>query len=197
MIRVFWALLFVLTLCSGAAWAAAQTAERIAVVDVERVFRESTPGRAGEAHLGQAREILQKGMDDLIALYKGKEDTDEAKAAMRDVQGALERQFAAERHAMQQVLTASLAGVIKAWFTANAQSSAIHAVAPASVFFAYSPALDITDAIIREMNSEKPTFPALPTVTVKANPQASGTDKAKGKGGTAAPAKQPAKPKAQ
>ena len=189
MTRVFFALVFVLTLYSGVAWAAGQ-AERLAVVDVDRVFRESAPGRAGEAHLGQAREVLQKGMDDLIALYKGKEDTDEAKAAMRDVQATLERQFGAERLAIRQVLMASLESVVRAWFTANAQSSAIYAVAPAGSLFAYNPALDITDAIIREMNPEKPAFPPLPTVTVTANPQQTpGTDKASpakpGKSGSA------------
>jgi len=139
-------------------------------------------------------------MDELKELYKGKEDTPEAQTALRDVQAALERQFAAERHAVRQVLTAVLEKVVREWFTANAQSAAIRAVAPAGVFFAYSPVLDITDAVMREMNKEKPEFPALPTVKVQANPnpqEKPGTEKASpaksGKSGTAAPAKTPAK----
>ena len=193
MTRVWCAALLVWALFSGAAWA-----ESLAVVDVERIFRESVPGKAGEAHLAQARDILQKGLEELRALYKGKEETVEAKAALRDGQAALERQFAADRHAVRQVLSAHLENVVRVWFAVNVKGSAIRAVAPASVFFAYSPALDVTDIIMREMDKEKPVFHALPTVTVKANPQASpGQQATPGKGGSAVPARPPSRSRTQ
>ena len=147
-------------------------AEGLAVVDVERIYRESAPGKAGEVHLAQARDILQKGLDELRTLYKGREETAEAKNVLREGQAALERQFAADRLAVRQVLAAHLENVVRVWFAANAKGSAISAVAPASTFFIYSPALDVTDAVMREMDKEKPVFHALPTVTVKANPAA-------------------------
>ena len=189
MARICCVLLFVLAFFSGAAQGAG-----LAVVDVERVFRESVPGKAGEAHLAQARDVLQKGFEELRGLYKGKEDTAEAKAALREGQAALERQFAADRLAVRQKLTAYLENVVRIWFAANAQRYAINAVAPAGALFAYSPALDVTDAVMREMDKEKPTFHALPTVTVQANPAASPTEKTSpqanpGKGGAVAPAR--------
>ena len=159
--------LLVLAFCSGPV-----RADGLAVVDVERIFRESTPGKAGEAHLTQARDILLKGLDELRAIYKGMEEKPEAKAALREGQAALDRQFAADRLAVWQVLTAHLEHAIRIWFGVNAQGASINAVAPASALFVYSPALDVTDAVMREMDKEKPTFHALPTVTVKANPQA-------------------------
>ena len=167
MARICSVLLLALTLFSGVAQGAG-----LAVVDVERIFRESVPGKAGEAHLKQARDILQKGLDELRALYKGKEDTAEARGALRDGHAALERQFAADRLTVRQTLSAHLENVIRVWFAVNAKSSAINAIAPASAFFAYSPSLDVTDAVMREMDKEKPTFHALPSVTVKAKPQA-------------------------
>ena len=167
MLRIVCTTLLVLAFFSGPA-----LAEGFAVVDVERIFRESVPGKAGEAHLGQARGILQKGLDELRNLYKGKEDTAEAKTALREGQAALERQFAADRLAVRQVLAAHLENVVRVWFAANAQRSGTRAVIPASALFAYSPTLDITDAIMREMNKETPAFPPLPTVTVQPNPQA-------------------------
>jgi outer membrane protein len=186
MMRLFCLILLVVALCSGAA-----RAEGLAVVDVERIFRESVPGKAGEAHLAQVRSILQKGLDALRDLYKGKEDTAEAKAALREGQVALERQFAADRLAVRQVLTAHLENAVRVWFAVSAkQGPAVRAVAPASVFLIHSPTLDATDDVMREMNKEKPTFHALPTVTVKANPQTE-----PGKEAPAAPAKPTARPR--
>jgi len=180
---------------SNAAWA-----EGLAVVDVERIFRESAPGKAGETHLGQARDILQKGLDELRAFYKGKEDTAEAKAALREGQAALERQFSADRLAVRQVLAATLENVVRVWFAVNAKNLTISAIIPASSFLTYSPALDVTDAVMREMDKEKPVFHALPSVTVKANPQAAQESSPKatpGKGGSAAPARTPSRSRTQ
>jgi Skp family chaperone for outer membrane proteins len=179
MTRATCALLLVLTLFCSAAHANA-----LAVVDAERVFRESLPGQTGEAHLTQVRNILQKGLDDLRKLYQGKENTAEAAAALREGQAALERQFAAERQAVRQVLAAHLENAIRVWFAVNAKSSAISAVAPASAFFVYSPTLDVTLAVIEEMNKAKPTFRALPSVTVQAPSKKAGPQ-----GGIGAPAR--------
>ena len=191
MTRAACAILLVLAFFCGEA-----RAEGLAVIDVERIFRESAPGKAGEAHLQQARAILQKGMDELRLLYKGREDTAEAKTALREGQAALERQFAADRLAVRQVLMAHLENVVRVWFAANAKGSALRAVVPANALFAYSPALDVTDAVMREMDKEKPTFHALPTVTVKANPPAVGKA-APGKGGAPAPERPPGRARTQ
>ena len=166
MTRVACVAVFMLLTFSGAAWGA----ERIAVVDVERVFRESAPGKAGEAHFEQAREILQKGMDELRALYQGSESSPEGEAALREGRAALERQLAAERQAVRQVLTEALQRAITSWFdAAGGRRQSISAVAPASAFFIHSPAIDVTSAVILEMNKEQPVFHALPTVTIRAN----------------------------
>ncbi|MDR0239414.1 MAG: OmpH family outer membrane protein [Deltaproteobacteria bacterium] len=188
--RAHCAALLLLTLCGGAA-----RAEGLAVVDVERVFRESAPGKAGEAHLMQARDILQKGFEELRDLFKGKENTAEAEAALREGRAALERQLAADRLAVRQVLAAHLENVVRVWFAANAKGAALRAIAPASAFFVYSPALDVTDAVIREMDKETPSFHALPSVTIKAKPEAH--EKASpGKGaGSAAPTRPQGRPR--
>ena len=193
MMRVYCTALLVLVFFSGVA-----RAENFAVVDVERIFRESSPGKAGEDHLKQAQDILQNGMDELRNLYKGKENTDEAKVALRDGQAALERQFVAERQAVRQVLVATLENVIRVWFAVNAKDRAINAVVPASAFFAYSPAMDVTDTVMREMDKENPVFHALPTVTVKANPLANPSQQATPgkKGGFAAPMRSPGRTRA-
>ena len=192
MARLCCAVLIATALCCGAA-----RTEGLAVVDAERIFRESAPGKAGEAHLQQARDILQKGLEELRGHYKGKEDTAEAVAALREGQAALERQFAAERLAVRKVLAATLENVIRVWFAVNVKSGAISAVAPASAFFAYSPALDVTDAIMREMDREKPAFHALPTVTVTTNPAAKPEAGPQASPGKSGPARQPARLRTQ
>ena len=191
MARFCGAVLIAVALCGGAA-----LAEGLAVVDAERIFRESAPGKAGEAHLQQARDILQKGLEELRGHYKGKENTAEAVAALREGQAALERQFAAERRAVRQVLATTLENVIRVWFAVNAKSGAISAVAPAGALLAYSPALDVTDAVLREMDKEKPIFHALPSVKVSTNP-AAGPQANPGKPDPAAPARPPARLRTQ
>ena len=150
----------------------ARAAERLGllVVDVDRIFHESVPGKAGEAHLEQVRDTLQRGMDQFLALHEGMED-DEAQATLHEVQAALERQFAVERLAVQQVLATHLEQVIRTWFAvASERRNAPRAVVPASAFFVYNPNMDITDVIMVEMNKVRPVFPSLPTVTVQPNP---------------------------
>ena len=103
-----------------------------------------------------------------FTLYQGSENTPEGETALREGRMLLERQFAAERQAVRQTLTVSLEKAIKAWYdAANAKEATISAVAPASAFFLHSPALDVTDAVMREMDKEQPVFHELPTVTVR------------------------------
>ena len=170
MTRAVCALFLILMMFSSTA-----QAERIAVVNVERIFRESAAGKAGEAHIRKVQDILQKGMNDLQAAYRGKENTPEGAASLREGRAALDRKLATERQAVLQVLTVSLEKAIKDWVsTPAAKQRSISVVAPSHAFFFHSPGLDVTDFIIPEMNRARPSFPPLPTVNVRAgNPQTS------------------------
>lgn len=152
-------------------------AESIAVVDTNRILLESTPAKEGEAHLIKVREVLQKGLDDLQALYKGKEKTAEAQTAIRQGYQALEQQLAVERQAVLQVLGAALDTSIKGW---RGKNTKYLVVISAQALLDSAASVDVTTAVMQEMNKQKVTFPALPTVQLtppkkadtKAAPQA-------------------------
>ena len=164
MTRAVCALFLILMMFSSTA-----QAERIAVVNVERIFRESAAGKAGEAHIRKVQDILQKGMNDLQATYRGKENTPEGAASLGEGRAALERKLAVERQAVLRALTASLEKAINDWVnTPAAKQRSISVVAPSHAFFFHHPSLDVTDAIMPEMNRARPAFPPLPTVNVRA-----------------------------
>lgn len=138
-------------------------AANMAVVDTARVLAESRPGKAGEAHLQKVRGVLQQGLDDLKNAYRGKENTREAQAALQSGYVALERQMAAERQAVLQVLGKALDEAVKEWRTANGKYDI---VISRQTLLDSAPSVDVTGAVMKEMDKQKPQFPALPTVQV-------------------------------
>ena len=78
-------------------------ATEIAVVDAERILAQSTPGKKGQEHLNEVQKVLQKGYNDLVALYRGRENSPEAQEIIRQGQAALEQQMAVERNAVLAV----------------------------------------------------------------------------------------------
>ena len=147
-----------------ASLSAAAFATEIAVVDTEKLLVQSEPGKLGQAHLEAVQKVLQKGYNDLLALYRGQENTAEAQNAVAQGQAALERQMEVERAAVTSVLQSELMASVEAWRKKNPK---FHAVMARQLLLDAAPRLDVTDAVMKEMNRRKPKFAALPTVTVK------------------------------
>ena len=147
-----------------AALAGTAFATEIAVVDTEKLLVQSEPGKLGQAHLEEVQKVLQKGYDDLRALYRGQENVPEAQNAIAQGQAALERQMEVERAAVTSVLQSELTAAVEAWRKKNPR---IHAVLARQLFLDAAPKLDATSAVMKEMNKRKPKFAELPTVTVK------------------------------
>lgn len=150
-------------LCLSLVMADTSHAENLAVVDVNRILVESVPGKAGEQHLQKVQEILQKGLEDVQKLYKGKENTAEAQRALREAYAALERQMVVERQAVLQVLGGLLDKAVKDWRAANKKYLA---VINSQMLLDADKSLDVTAAVMKEMDRAKPVFPDLPQVTV-------------------------------
>ena len=145
------------------AMAAAASATEIAVVDTEKLLSQSEPGKQGQAHLGAVQKVLQKGYDDLRALYRGQGNTAEAQNAIAQGRAALERQMEVERSAVMAALQSELMASVEAWRKKNPK---FHAVIARQLLLDAAPKLDVTSAVMKEMNRRKPKFAALPTVTV-------------------------------
>lgn len=140
-------------------------AAEIGVVDTSKVLSESKPGKAGEAHLQKVQVVLQKGLDDLQKIYKGKEKSAEAQNAIREGYVALERQMAAERQAVLQVLAGCLEKAVKEWRSDNKKYDI---VISRQTLLDSAASVDVTTSVMKEMDKQKAEFPELPTVKVTA-----------------------------
>lgn len=140
---------------------ASHAIDGLAVVDTNRILSESQPGKAGEAHLTKVRNVLQKGLDDLQKIYKGKEKTAEAQGAIRQGYMAVEQQLATERQAVLQILSKALDTAVQEWRKGNKK---VQAVVSKQMLLDNDAEIDVTTAVMKEMDKQKPTFPPLPNV---------------------------------
>lgn len=160
--RIFLPLLALL-LTAGLVMTTPAQAADIAVVDTAKILSDSKPGKAGEAHLQKVQVVLQKGLDDLQKIYKGKEKSAEAQNAIREGYVALERQMGAERQAVLQALAGGLEKAIKEW---RAENKKYDIVISRQNLLDSSASVDVTASVMKEMEKQKVEFPALPTVQV-------------------------------
>lgn len=135
----------------------------IAVVDTGRMFSQTAPATAANAHLQQVQAILKKGLEDLQRLYKGKENMPQARQALEQGRAALEQQLIAEQRAVQAILHGLLQESVKEW---RSKQKNVLLVMPAADALDSDASLDVTDAVVQVYNTKKPIFPALPTVTI-------------------------------
>lgn len=135
----------------------------IAVVDTASLFSQSAPAAAGNAHLQQVQTILQKSLNDLQQLYKGKENTPQARQAIAQGRAALEQKFAVEQQAVMTVLQALLQESVREWRTGQEKALVI---IPAHGTLDSDATLDATKAVLQVYNTKKPAFAPLPSVTI-------------------------------
>lgn len=138
-------------------------ATEIAVVDVNKILADSNPSKEGQTHLQKVQEILQKGLNDVLELYKGKENTPEAQQDVAQAYNALNQQMAIEQQAVRQVLEQLLVEASKEW---RAKNTKYDVVMNSALLLDHNTKLDVTAAVLKIYNTKKPTFPDLPQVTV-------------------------------
>ena len=143
--------------------AAAAFAADYGVIDVQKIFNESAPGKAAAAHMQEVQKILQKGMDDVLAMHKGQENTPQAQQAIAEAQQLLNRQLAVEQQATNAVMERELRAAVSEWLKANRKTKMILSK---QLTLGSTGDIEYTAGVMKEMNKRKPTFPALPKVTI-------------------------------
>ena len=133
------------------------------VVDVQKIYADSKPGKAAEAHMKEVRKVLQKGMDDVIKIQKGKENTPEGRRAITEAQQLLNRQLQIEQQAVIAVLDRELRAACENWLKANKKTMML---LPKQLTLAAANSVDVTAGVTKEMDKRKPKFPELPKVTI-------------------------------
>ena len=132
------------------------------VVDVEKVLRDSRAAQAARVHLSQARANLQKGLEMLETEYKDAPEN-ERREVLAEGLMALNRQMATEEQAASQVVLQMMREEVSAW----RKSSKAPYVMERRNLLDVDAELDVTAAIIEEMNKREPKFAAPPRVEVR------------------------------
>ncbi len=134
-----------------------KTAPSVAVVNTDKVYKESEPGKAGIAYLDGISTNLQSELADL---QKKAETASNKKTAQADFQQALmglQQRFSAEQ---QQVITTLNEVYQKALENSRTKYNLAIIMANDTVLSA-SPEADVTDKVIQEMNAIPATFKPL------------------------------------
>ncbi|WP_300802786.1 OmpH family outer membrane protein [uncultured Desulfovibrio sp.] len=154
-------LLAAVLLWGGTPWAA----PLLKSVDVNVILQKSRPARDAAAHLEKVRATLQQGYDTLAASQKDKKDIAEEarKMDLARAQALLQNQMNLETAAVRKIVLEALAKTCEAW---GKEHPTLWLVPRGSVLAAPA-ADDVTPDILKRMESQQVTFPALPTVTIK------------------------------
>lgn len=154
-------LLAAVLLWGGTPWAA----PLLKSVDVNVILQKSRPARDAAAHLEKVRATLQQGYDTLAASQKDKKGIAEEarKMDLARAQALLQNQMNLETAAARKIVLEALAKTCEAW---GKEHPTLWLV-PRGGVLAAPAADDVTPDILKRMESQQVTFPALPTVTIK------------------------------
>lgn len=134
-----------------------KTTPSVAIVNTDRVYKESDPGKAGIAHLDGISNTLQA---ELTELQKKAEASSNKKVAQTQFQQALmslQQRFSAEQ---QQVITTLNEVYQKALENSRAKYK-VDVIMASDTVLSASPEADFTDKVINEMNAISATFKPL------------------------------------
>ena len=137
------------------------SAASIATVDMDHIMLHSRAAAEGRAHLEEVRKCLEKGYADLQAAWHqaSKENYD---AVMAEGQRALRHQLQLEEKAALDVVNNLVLEVIREW---RKRHKGLIVVARQNLLDA-DDSLDITPAIVKDMDARKVKFPQLPEIAI-------------------------------
>lgn len=157
---------------------------KIGVVDLNRLMRDSAPGKEGLKFIEARQTKLQSGLDAIQArLEKNPED----QAALQELQ----KVYAASQQQMQadgQNVVGALFDAIQSALNSYRERNGYAVLIRAEALDSFDPALDVTSAVMAEVDKLKIDFKAAPAPEAPAVKDEPGEDKAPAEAKTAEPA---------
>lgn len=139
-----------------------------AIVDIEKVLIQSNAAHLGREHIKEVRNALEQGYTQLQqSLAKLPEQ--QRQKEMQDAAKALNQQLELEKNAVNRVITQMMMEEIKSYRIKNK----LELVLPKQVILDADAGIDITNQIIKAMNTKNPVFGKLPVVQVRQQPTTS------------------------
>ena len=150
---VLWALIFSLPALTGFFG----SAPKLAVVDMQRVMRDSEPARAGVKFLEALHAGMQEKIQAIEARLEKNPQDEEAQKELQTVYMTSQQRMQAEQQNVVTLLYDAIQRVMNAYREQNGYELILNA----EVTAAFSPALDVTSAVIAEVNKQKMEFKPL------------------------------------
>lgn len=135
----------------------------IAVVDLERLYKTSDAARKRDEHLNAVEKTLTGGLDEARRQYAGMPDTEKNALLVQDMK-VLRAQWVIEQQRAQQVLTLAVGEAVKIW---GEQHQNVRLVLPGRLTLSSDPSLDITEAVLTQLNQMPLTFAPLPVISIR------------------------------
>jgi len=149
--------------------------ERIALLNVERIIAESTPGKAGREHLDIIDRRFQQGLDELHKSYQNAPE-EEQRRVFDNAEGTLVRQFSVEERSVSDSLKKIIHEEAEKW----RQNNNVSAIFPLQLaLVSDGKQLDSTDEILAAVNQREITFAEFPELTIN-QPTSAGQRKPEG-----------------
>lgn len=195
-IRLLVLSLLVLCLAVSGCQQPQEPAVKVAVVDMNRLLRDSEPGKEASRFLEGMQKEIQQQIDDVQARL-GKDPENEA--LQRELQ-AIYMGGQQRINAEQQNVVSQLLDLTQRLVNNYRKANGLSVVLGSDVAVAYDPALDVTNALLDEMNKQKVNFvsvsnpqPAVPAADAPAAAPAEAPAEAKAPAQEAQPAAPAAK----
>ncbi len=125
-----------------------------AVVDIVRVMRDSEPGKAGIKYLESLQADIQKQLDDIQAGLEKDPDNEDLQKQLQTVYMNAQQQMGEE----QQNVLSQLQNVTKRVMDDFRKAKGYDLLFSAETLSSYDEKLDVTNALLEEMNKQKVTF---------------------------------------
>ncbi|WP_300718590.1 OmpH family outer membrane protein [uncultured Desulfovibrio sp.] len=196
-IRLLVLSLLVLCLAVSGCQQPQEPAVKVAVVDMNRLLRDSEPGKEASRFLEGMQKEIQQQIDDVQARL-GKDPENEA--LQRELQ-AIYMGGQQRINAEQQNVVSQLLDLTQRLVNNYRKANGLSVVLGSDVAVAYDPALDVTNALLDEMNKQKVNFVSVsnpqPAVPAAADAPAAAPAEAPAEAKAPAQEVQPAAPAAK
>ena len=147
-------LLLLCLLCAACQQGEEKSGPSFAVVDIVRVMRDSEPGKAGIKYLESMQADIQKQLDDIQAGLEKDPDNEDLQKQLQTVYMNAQQQMGEE----QQNVLSQLQNVTKRVMDEFRKARGYDVLFSAETLSSYDDKLDVTNALLEEMNKQKVTF---------------------------------------
>lgn len=187
-IRFVMPVLFLLGIFLIACQEQGQAKPAIAVVDMARVMRDSTPGKEGIKFLESRQAALQGQLDSIQAKLEKNPEDENAIQELQRVYAVSQQRMQAEQQNVMNILFDTIQRILNDYCIREGYDVILGSEAAA----AFNPKIDVTNAIIAEVDKQKLEFKPLPEARVPQNDDTKKNDsiKSQDEAKTEAPAKE-------